>query len=127
MSGTQWTFLTYLTLYLTGERGFSLARAGLALALAQGLGAVGRLLWGHLSDAHGRRIRILLTMASLALASLALLASDPGSAAIWPLIRSASLRKFVTVFTAWVRRRLDEGLLAALAKLAEMSSGILKK
>jgi MFS family permease len=86
MSGTQWTFLTYLTLYLTGERGFSLARAGLALALAQGLGAAGRLLWGHLSDAHGRRVRILLTMASLALASLALLASDPGSAAMWPLI-----------------------------------------
>ncbi len=49
------------------------------------------------------------------------------SAAIWPLIRSASLRKFVTVFTAWVRRRLDEGLLAAAAKLAEMSSGMLKK
>ena len=86
MSGTQWTFLTYLTLYLTGERGFSLARAGLALALAQGLGAAGRLLWGYLSDAHGRRVRILLTMASLALASLALLASDPGSAAMWPLI-----------------------------------------
>ena len=86
MSGTQWTFLTYLTLYLTGERGFSLQRAGLALALAQGLGAVGRLLWGHLSDAPGRRVPILLTMASLALASLALLASDPGSAAIWPLI-----------------------------------------
>jgi MFS family permease len=86
MSGTQWTFLTYLTLYLTGERGFSLARAGLALALAQGLGAAGRLLWGHLSDAHGRRVRILLTMSCLALASLALLASDPGSAAIWPLV-----------------------------------------
>jgi MFS family permease len=86
MSGTQWTFLTYLTLYLTGERGFSLARAGLALALAQGLGAAGRLLWGHLSDAHGRRGRILLTMASLALASLALFASDPGSTAMWPLI-----------------------------------------
>jgi MFS family permease len=86
MSGTQWTFLTYLTLYLTGERGFSLTRAGLALALAQGLGAAGRLLWGHLSDAHGRRGRILLTMASLALASLALLASDPGSTALWPLI-----------------------------------------
>ena len=86
MSGTQWTFLTYLTLYLTGERGFSLARAGLALALAQGLGAAGRLLGGHLSDAYERRVRILLTMASLALASLALLASDPGSAAMWPLI-----------------------------------------
>ena len=86
MSGTHWTFLTYLTLYLTGERGFSLPRAGLALALAQGLGAAGRLLWGHLSDAHGRRVPILLTMVSLALAALALLASNPGSAAMWPLI-----------------------------------------
>jgi MFS family permease len=86
MSGTQWTFLTYLTLYLTGERGFSLAEAGLALALAQGLGAVGRLLWGHLSDARGRRLRVLLTMVGLALASLALLATDPGSRLTWPLV-----------------------------------------
>jgi MFS family permease len=86
MSGTQWTFLTYLSLYLTGTHGFSLAEAGLALAIAQGLGAVGRLLWGHLSDAEGRRVPILLAMASLALVSLALLASDPGTAAIWPVV-----------------------------------------
>ncbi len=86
MSGTQWTFLTYLSLYLTGTYGFSLAEAGLALALAQGLGAAGRLLWGHLSDADGRRVPILLAMASLAIVSLALLASDPGTAAIWPVV-----------------------------------------
>ena len=86
MSGTQWTFLTYLTLYLTGERGFGLADAGLALAVAQALGAGGRLLCGHLSDAEGRRIRILLAMACLALTSLALLASNPGTAAIWPVV-----------------------------------------
>ena len=86
MSGTQWTFLTYLSLYLTGTHGFSLAEAGLALALAQGLGAAGRLLWGHLSDAEGRRVYILLVMAGLALVSLALLASDPGTVAIWPVV-----------------------------------------
>ena len=45
MSGTQWTFLTYLTLYLTGRR-LQPRAAGLALALAQGLGAAGRLLGG---------------------------------------------------------------------------------
>ena len=86
MSGTQWTFLTYLSLYLTSAHGFSLAEAGLALAIAQALGAAGRLLWGHLSDAEGRRIQILLAMAGLALVSLALLASDPGTAAIWPVV-----------------------------------------
>jgi MFS family permease len=86
MSGTQWTFLTYLSLYLTGIHGFSLAEAGLALAMAQFLGAAGRLLWGHLSDAPGRRVNILLAMACLALVSLALLASDPGAAAIWPVV-----------------------------------------
>ena len=86
MSGTQWTFLTYLSLYLTSAHGFSLAEAGLALAIAQALGAAGRLLWGHLSDAEGRRIHILLAMAGLALVSLALLASDPDTAAIWPVV-----------------------------------------
>jgi MFS family permease len=86
MSGTQWTFLTYLSLYLTGTHGFSLAEAGLALALAQGLGAAGRLLWGHLSDAEGRRVNTLLAMACLALVSLALLASDPGPVAVWPVV-----------------------------------------
>jgi MFS family permease len=85
MSGTQWTFLTYLTLYLTQEHGFSLTLAGLALALAQGLGAIGRLVWGFLSDAHGRRLHVLLAMSSVVLVSLALLAAGPSGTAIWPL------------------------------------------
>ena len=85
MSGTQWTFLTYLSLYLPGTRGFSLAEAGLALAIAQGLGSVGRLLWSHLSDAEARRVHILLAMSCLALVSLALLASDTVTA-VWPVV-----------------------------------------
>ena len=32
LAGVQWTFLAYLVLYLTSERGFSLAAAGAARA-----------------------------------------------------------------------------------------------
>ena len=46
MAGTQWTFLTYLSLYLTERLNFSLSLAGLALVVAQGVGAGARLVWG---------------------------------------------------------------------------------
>ncbi|MGI9658750.1 MAG: MFS transporter, partial [Gaiellaceae bacterium] len=45
MSGTQWSIFAHLTLFLTEERAFSLASAGLGLALAQGLGAGAHLVW----------------------------------------------------------------------------------
>jgi MFS family permease len=111
MSGTQWTFLTYLSLYLTGTHGFSLAEAGLALALAQGLGAAGRLLWGHLSDSDGRRVHILLVMAGLALVSLTLMASDPGTVAIWPVVAVSgfAIVGWNGAYTALVAERAGPG------------------
>ena len=86
MSGTQWAFLSYLTLYLTEEIEFSLYPAGLALALAQGFGAGGRLAWGWLSDREGRRLTVLLLMCLTALASLAALASGIGEPMVWPIV-----------------------------------------
>ena len=91
MSGSQWTFLTYLALYLTEEAAFSLGEAGLALALAQGLGAGGRLLWGWLSDAPGRRVPILLLVAAVSSALLATLASGVGPTALWPVVAGVGL------------------------------------
>jgi MFS family permease len=89
MAGTQWTFLTYLSLYLTERLHFSLALAGLALVVAQGVGAAARLVWGWWSDASGRRILVLLIMTGAQLAGLELLAGNPGRAEIWPIIALA--------------------------------------
>ena len=89
MAGTQWTFLTYLSLYLTERLNFSLSLAGLALVVAQGVGAGARLVWGWASDASGRRILVLLVMTGAQLAALELLAGNPGRTAVWPLVALA--------------------------------------
>lgn len=86
MSGSQWTVFTYLTLFLTEDLGFTLGVAGLALALAQGIGAGGRLIWGWLSDSPGRRLVILVVVALLSAALLAALAGGAGRVALWPII-----------------------------------------
>jgi MFS family permease len=86
MSGSQWTVFTYLTLFLTEDLGFTLGVAGLALALAQGVGAGGRLLWGWLSDSPGRRLVILVFVALLSAGLLAALAGGVGRVALWPII-----------------------------------------
>ena len=86
MAGTQWSFLTYLTLYLTERLHFSLAVAGLAVVVAQGVGAGARLIWGWWSDASGRRIQILLVMTAAQLVGLELLAGNPGRTVVWPII-----------------------------------------
>jgi MFS family permease len=91
MSGTQWTFLTYLTLYLTGEPGFSLQVAGIALGMAQALGAGGRLLWGWLSDHPGRRLPILVSVAGVSAVLLALLAAATSDALIWAVVAATGL------------------------------------
>jgi MFS family permease len=91
MAGSQWAFLTYLVLFLTQQFHFGLALAGLALALAQGLGASARLAWGWLSDASGRRLGVLLLMAGLQVIALELLAAFPARALVWPLVGFAGL------------------------------------
>ena len=89
MAGTQWTFLTYLVLFLTEQLHFHLAQAGLAFALAQGLGACARLAWGWLSDVSGRRLAVLLVMAALQVVTLEVLAGTPNRAFAWPLVALA--------------------------------------
>lgn len=56
----------FLTIYLTTERGFSEAVAGLVLGLYGLGGAVGVTVAGHLTDRWGRRPTVLLTMGSAA-------------------------------------------------------------
>jgi MFS family permease len=91
MAGSQWVFLTYLVLFLTDHFHFGLAVAGVALALAQGLGACARLAWGWLSDLSGNRLSVLLAMAGLQVVALELLAVVPDSAFAWPLIALAGV------------------------------------
>jgi MFS family permease len=89
MAGSQWAFLTYLVLYLTEQFHFGLGTAGLALALAQALGACARLAWGWASDVSGRRLEVLLLMSALQVTALALLAAISVRALAWPLVALA--------------------------------------
>jgi MFS family permease len=52
----------YLVTYLVRDLGFSLARAGATLSVANGAGVIGRIVWGHVSDrwiAPGRTLGLL--------------------------------------------------------------------
>lgn len=91
MSGTQWSVFAHLTLFLTEDRGFSLALAGLGLGLAQGLGAGSRVLWGWLSDIPGRRLFILMTLAVLSVTSLVALGSGVDGPALWVVLGAAGV------------------------------------
>ena len=91
MSGTQWSVFAHLTLFLTDERGFSLALAGVGLALVQGLGAASRLLWGWLSDIPGRRLVILMILAAGSVACLLALAGGVDGTALWVVLGTAGL------------------------------------
>ena len=91
MSGTQWSIFAHLTLFLTEERAFSLASAGLGLALAQGLGAVARLVWGWLSDLPGRRLMILGILSVVSVGCLATLGAGVRGPALWFVLAAAGV------------------------------------
>jgi MFS family permease len=91
MSGTQWSMFAHLSLFLTEERTFSLAAAGLGLALAQGLGAAARLLWGWLSDLPGRRLAILTALTATSVACLAALGGGVSGPTLWFVLAVAGI------------------------------------
>ncbi len=91
MSGTQWSMFAHLSLFLTEERTFGLAAAGLGLALMQGLGAAARLLWGWLSDRPGRRLAILTVLSATSVACLAALGSGVHGPTLWLVLALAGI------------------------------------
>jgi len=73
---------TYLVSYLTHDYGLALVTAGVVLALAQGAGVAGRLLWGWMADRWLEPRRLLPLLALLmAVASLLTATFTPS----WPL------------------------------------------
>lgn len=68
MSGSQWSYLTYLELYLVETLGYSITLAAGLLAVAQICGAAGRILWGLVSDRFfdARRGPVLLFVGAVA-------------------------------------------------------------
>lgn len=64
----QWGILTYLVLYLTERLGYPVPVAATCLAAAQIGGALGRVVWGHVSDRvfAGRRRPVLMLLSWLA-------------------------------------------------------------
>ena len=117
MAGAQWVFVTYLVLYLTAGRGFSLQAAGLVLALAMAVSVAGRLFWGWLSDRPGRRVSALLGATALALAMLALLAGGIGGAAVWPVaaLTGGALVGWNGAFHALIADRAGSGGIGRLS------------
>jgi MFS family permease len=117
MAGAQWVFVTYLVLYLTDGRGFSLQAAGLVLALAMAVSVAGRLFWGWLSDRPGRRVSALLGAAALALAMLALIAGGIGGAGLWPVaaLTGAALVGWNGAFHALIADRAGAGGIGRLS------------
>jgi MFS family permease len=113
MAGTQWSFLTYLVLYLTDGEGFSLREAGLALSLATACSVGGRVVWGWLSDRPGRRVPVLLLASGVAVAMLSLLAAGMPGAALWPIAGAtgAALVGWNGVFHALLAERAGPGSL----------------
>lgn len=69
LSGSQWSYLTYLELYLTETLRLSITLAAGLLAVGQISGAAGRVVWGLLSDRFfgGRRKSALLLVGGLAI------------------------------------------------------------
>ena len=66
LMGMQVTFNTYLLLFLSEIKGWSIYIAGLALAFSEVCGAAGRVLWGVMSDAwfKGNRWIVLMIIAA---------------------------------------------------------------
>lgn len=89
MSGVQWAYFTYATLYLTESLRFGHIVAGAGLALAQAFGILGRLTWGSLSDRSGKRVQFLLAIAVGGIACLCLFAAGPGRVGVWPLLAAS--------------------------------------
>lgn len=73
---------TYLVSYLTADYGLALVAAGVILALTQGAGVVGRLLWGWVADRWLEPRRLLPLLALLMAISSLLTAAFTQS---WPL------------------------------------------
>jgi len=76
----QFCFLTFFVTFQVATFGTSLAEAGLALALGQAAGVLGRIAWALIADRAGARGPLLACGLGAALAALALAAAGPG----WP-------------------------------------------
>jgi MFS family permease len=77
----QFCFGSFFVVWQVQVLGLGLAQAGLHLALAQGAGVIGRILWALCADRFGARPVLLGLGAMIILAALALAAAGPG----WPV------------------------------------------
>jgi sugar phosphate permease len=68
-AGVQLSLTTYLSTYLHLSSGWSLLAAGIALAVTQAAGMVGRILWGAIADAGLGARKVLVLLNALMVAS----------------------------------------------------------
>lgn len=111
----QYSILTYTIPLLHGWSGMSLTLAGLALALAQVGGGVGRVFFGWLSDRMGGRPENVLQLTALSGAGLAValmtLPRHPSFlvvAALW-LVLGVMMVGWNALILTWVGQRVSEG------------------
>jgi Na+/melibiose symporter-like transporter len=76
----QFCFLTFFVTFQVAVLGTSLTEAGIALALGQAAGVLGRILWALVADRIGARIPLAACGVLAAVAGLVLAATGPG----WP-------------------------------------------
>lgn len=111
----QYSILTYSIPLLHGRSGFSLTLAGVALALAQVGGGVGRILFGWISDRRGGRREHVLLVAAIGAAALAcalsLLPRHPSFLVVAPLwlFLGLTMVGWNALILTWVAERVSVG------------------
>jgi FSR family fosmidomycin resistance protein-like MFS transporter len=109
-SAVQITFAQFIPLYLTRERGYTLAQASYTLSLYLIFGAVGGFLGGHMADRFGGRLVILLSMAgSLPFLGLFFVAQG------WLAVAGLALGGLVLLFTIPVNVLMAQELVPSQA------------
>ena len=90
-SGTQLSISAFLVVFFTEALGLGLTAAGIAYAVAQGGGVVGRIVWGALAEQVFRSRTLVIALGLATAVSLAILSQATGAWPFWLLASISTL------------------------------------